>query len=160
MKRTEHILIKGEKLKQCCHCKQFKLLSDFYTDRRAFDGLRDNCKVCGREYYNNYRKTHYERVNGSGSLAREKLRKNRAKFIANMKKEGCKVCGYNRCIEALEFHHINGNKNRIISRLRDVSKEKIKKEADKCIVLCANCHREIHHNNKEATIENRGVNTM
>jgi hypothetical protein len=58
----------------------------------------------------------------------------------------CIACGYNKCIKALEFHHLD-------SKIKDFgisekgytrSWEKVKKELDKCILLCANCHREVH----------------
>jgi len=58
----------------------------------------------------------------------------------------CQICGYDRCINALEFHHLDKNTkdekpSYIILRR---SWEKVKKELDKCILVCANCHREIH----------------
>ena len=56
-------------------------------------------------------------------------------------------CGYNKCIGALEFHHINGDKDFGIARKGHTrSWEKVKLELDKCIMLCANCHREVHAN--------------
>lgn len=48
-------------------------------------------------------------------------------------------------MSAMEFHHINPlEKDFSISSNINMSYEKIKKELDKCILLCANCHREIH----------------
>lgn len=63
----------------------------------------------------------------------------------------CSICGYNKCIEALDFHHLNKNEkeekpSQVILRW---SFEKAKKELDKCILVCANCHREIHASEKE-----------
>ena len=54
--------------------------------------------------------------------------------------------GYNRSINGLEFHHIDPTKKEFsISQIRLCKmNEKIKKELDKCDLLCANCHREIH----------------
>ena len=58
----------------------------------------------------------------------------------------CQVCGYDRCIEALEFHHLDpmqkdfGISHKGYTR----SWEKVRQEVDKCILLCANCHREVH----------------
>lgn len=59
----------------------------------------------------------------------------------------CQYCGYDKYIGALEFHHLDpsqkdftfGNKGYIRSW------EKMKIELDKCILLCANCHREEHN---------------
>lgn len=57
----------------------------------------------------------------------------------------CQHCGYDRCIQALEFHHIDPTcKDFAISSGNTVAFEKIKVELDKCILLCANCHREEH----------------
>ncbi len=56
----------------------------------------------------------------------------------------CSICGYKKCIEALEFHH-KQDKNFGISETGNTrSWEKVKKEIEKCILVCANCHREIH----------------
>jgi DNA-binding CsgD family transcriptional regulator len=59
----------------------------------------------------------------------------------------CEKCGYDRCNSALEFHHLNPNEKDFgIGSYSVLSWEKIKLELDKCIMVCANCHREIHHN--------------
>lgn len=60
---------------------------------------------------------------------------------------GCSNCGYKRCSAALEFHHLDGeDKDRSIGSMVTVgcSTSRIKAEARKCVVLCANCHREVH----------------
>lgn len=59
---------------------------------------------------------------------------------------GCALCGYNKCIGALEFHHKNPREKDfgIGSKGYTRSWEKVKAELDKCIMLCANCHREVH----------------
>lgn len=58
----------------------------------------------------------------------------------------CEKCGYNKCIGALEFHHLNPDIKdfAIGSKGYTRSWEKVKEELDKCIMVCANCHREIH----------------
>lgn len=57
----------------------------------------------------------------------------------------CQVCGYDRCIRALDFHHIDSSKKDFtISSNCNKSWERIKIEIDKCILVCSNCHREIH----------------
>jgi hypothetical protein len=61
---------------------------------------------------------------------------------------GCAICGYNKCARALSFHHIDPNtKKCTISTLcncRASSVERIQTEINKCIILCANCHMELH----------------
>ena len=60
----------------------------------------------------------------------------------------CKFCGYDKSVSALEFHHINPSEKSIQLDLRHISNNSMKtleNELKKCILLCANCHREIHH---------------
>ncbi|MBU0957358.1 MAG: HNH endonuclease [Nanoarchaeota archaeon] len=84
---------------------------------------------------------------------KEEIYIRKRKRFQNLKRElvelldgKCKICGYNNTIQALEFHHIQGNKENHMTRLiKDNSKQKVLKEIEKCILLCANCHRETHH---------------
>ena len=62
----------------------------------------------------------------------------------------CEICGYDKNIAALDFHHINPDDKSFQLDARHLSNtniEKIKEEVDKCILVCANCHREIHNPN-------------
>lgn len=56
----------------------------------------------------------------------------------------CQCCGYNKYNGSLHFHHIK-NKSFSISG-KSISFERLKPELDKCILVCANCHGEIHGN--------------
>lgn len=57
----------------------------------------------------------------------------------------CSRCGYDKCNDALDFHHVDGRKDFGISQEGLTrSWEKVKAEVDKCILVCANCHREEH----------------
>jgi DNA-binding CsgD family transcriptional regulator len=79
---------------------------------------------------------------------RVKSRRQQLKQLAVDYKGGkCNNCGYDKSIWAFDFHHINPEKKDFsISRYLTLSWNKIKDELDKCIMLCANCHRELHHN--------------
>ena len=72
----------------------------------------------------------------------------RRKAIRLLKEEhggGCLVCGYNKCMEALEFDHLEpNNKAFSLASNSNLSPEALRKEADKCVLLCANHHRERH----------------
>jgi hypothetical protein len=58
----------------------------------------------------------------------------------------CLACGYNKCQNALEFHHVDETKKDfgISSKGYTRSWKAIEAEIDKCLLLCANCHREAH----------------
>jgi len=58
----------------------------------------------------------------------------------------CKICGYYKCIRALDFHHKDPTtKDFGISKSGYTrSWEKVKAELDKCILLCCRCHKEVH----------------
>ena len=57
----------------------------------------------------------------------------------------CERCGYDKSSRALEFHHLNpSEKDFGISKVLTRSIQSLKEEVDKCILLCSNCHAEIH----------------
>ena len=60
----------------------------------------------------------------------------------------CEICGYDKNIAALDFHHLNPETKSFQLDSRHLSNTtivKLREEADKCILVCANCHREIHN---------------
>lgn len=76
-----------------------------------------------------------------------KRRRYRVKIASVMYLGGqCKNCGYCKNLSALEFHHTGGGKDFTLSSSTHNKKwSEIKKELDKCVLLCANCHREEHN---------------
>ena len=64
----------------------------------------------------------------------------------------CEICGYDKCAGSLDFHHKNPEEKKFhIGRgigLR-YNKERILEEIKKCIIVCSNCHREIHYNEEK-----------
>lgn len=76
----------------------------------------------------------------------------RAKVKAVEYKGGkCERCGYNKCINALEFHHVDpSQKDFSFSGGYNIRAwSRIQPELDKCIMVCANCHRELHAEMRE-----------
>lgn len=72
-------------------------------------------------------------------------RSNRKKDMIYIMGDKCQICGYNKCQSALEFHHINPEeKDFTFDSAMNYSWEVIRKELQKCILVCSNCHREIH----------------
>lgn len=73
------------------------------------------------------------------------------KWALDYKGNKCELCGYHKCIDALDFHHLDPSQKDFSISDRDIKLdwEKIKEELDKCILICANCHRELHAQEKE-----------
>lgn len=77
-------------------------------------------------------------------------RKEKLAYLRNVKSKGCIICGYNKCLDALVFHHINPaikyrpNYKKDYINLQCMAWRKMLIEIDKCIIVCANCHAEIH----------------
>ena len=60
----------------------------------------------------------------------------------------CQQCGYNKNHAALCFHHLDPNEKGMPLTMRQISNNKLEKlleEVDKCVLLCHNCHMEIHY---------------
>jgi len=74
------------------------------------------------------------------------LRKNGKLKLVEISGGQCEICQYDKCHSALEFHHINPlTKTLEFSRIgREGKFENYIEELHKCIMVCANCHREIH----------------
>ncbi len=58
----------------------------------------------------------------------------------------CIVCGYNRCTLAMVFHHLDPSKKDFGLSAEGITRswEKTRAELDKCVLLCSNCHAEVH----------------
>ena len=58
----------------------------------------------------------------------------------------CRLCGYDKCNNVLTFHHLDPNEKDfgISAKGYTRSWEKVKTELDKCVLLCNNCHGEVH----------------
>ena len=72
------------------------------------------------------------------------FRRKRKKDLILYKGGACQNCGYNKSEWALEFHHINPDEKNFTIGGKNYSLEIMKKEVDKCILVCSNCHKEIH----------------
>ena len=95
-------------------------------------------KIVDKKYYEKHKKEIYKKR----LLRRRKLKEYAVKLLGGR----CNKCKYNKCPAALDFHHNKGQKEGLMAHIiKNGSKQKILKEVNKCIVLCANCHREIHN---------------
>ena len=72
----------------------------------------------------------------------------RIKVIQKLKERAggcCTICGYNKYFGALEFHHLNPSEKlfNVNRGAPSWSYERYEREADKCVLLCSNCHKEV-----------------
>lgn len=112
-----------------CHlCKKEKSPEDFYARNKNGKLIRGECKEC----------------------AQKDRKKRMIKFkqaCVDHKGGSCQICGYCRCLRSMDFHHIDPSKKDFaISDMRfgyNVT-EVVKKELDKCVLVCRNCHGEVH----------------
>ena len=78
----------------------------------------------------------------------ERTSATRRKTMSILKEEAgncCSVCRYNKCLAALEFHHPDPTvkESKVIGTTASLARQRA--EAAKCILVCANCHRELHN---------------
>ena len=79
-------------------------------------------------------------------MAVKRRRKKLREMAREYKGNKCIICGYNKCPRALSFHHIDPKKKDFTLSDRGLTRSwaKILEEIDKCVLLCANCHMEVH----------------
>jgi hypothetical protein len=128
----------------CNACGQEKELNEFYSNGKQANGkikYKPSCKQCS---------------NKTSTIKKNQII---AEYLYSVNREyKCEICGYNKNYAAIEFHHIKESEKvyEIGSISKSIAKDKffeiLKTEIPKCIILCANCHREWHNPNSE----NRG----
>ena len=112
-------------MKKCGKCKKIKNDFEFPHNKCTKTGLYSYCRVCESQI----KKLEHQKE---------------VQIFHKLKINGCAICGYNKCFDALDFHHSNPeNKKFQISSIK-LNKKDFIEELNKCILLCANCHRETH----------------
>lgn len=86
----------------------------------------------------NIRHQNYNKQSERGFLIKKKL--------VDIKGGKCQVCGYNKNYSALCFHHKYEKDFQLdIRKCANTNWETLLAEANKCVVLCHNCHMEEHY---------------
>lgn len=101
------------------------------------------CRYCDREFQYDRSKGHRRTLCGSCAVTRAQ-RKKKLKAISEFGGK-CVKCGYNKCPDALEFHHLRDKAESPAYIIARWSWSRVKKELDKCQLICSNCHREEHY---------------
>jgi hypothetical protein len=121
--------------KRCFQCKINKNIDLFYKNKLTKDGYSGICKEC---------QSKNERLNNQKTK----------EWIISLK-EKCEICGESR-YWCLDFHHIEPDKKTMnISEYSisgtaafETKKKRILEEMKYCIIVCSNCHRDIHYKEK------------
>jgi len=106
-------------------------------------------KEKAKQYWKSYNSTWYQR---NRDYVLEKMKKRRRElqdwFFAYKSTLCCSKCGETNP-DCLDFHHVGDKSNAVSQLMAEIrNKEQILTEIKKCIVLCANCHRKLHNNNR------------
>lgn len=171
--------------KQCKQCNQEKELTDFPFSNKVEQKYRTTCKDCyssnrkerylkrsndeildsknkRSEYYNINKETIINDVIIYQKKNKEKYRKWQEKYRKKLQDEWklfkdtleCLLCNENNGC-CLDFHHVDDNDKEFNITNIYKNKNKLKKELNKCVVLCANCHRKLHSNKLTQTEINK-----
>lgn len=113
---------------------------ELYADAARRQRIRDPEKVAS--YSKKWRDANKESV-----LLAQKLKKRQRKLEAIEYLGGaCSECLQSFPAAVYEFHHLDPlTKDRDPSKMMLMSRERLFNELDKCVLLCANCHRMVHH---------------
>jgi hypothetical protein len=132
-------------MKKCSKCNRLKSLEEFSFNKRKNDGHQTICKVC----FKLYRDKHYIDNKQYYIDKSKEFRQAKSRFINDIKNNSkCQNCEESH-ISCLDFHHTQDfKKDYEIGNMRSFSEENILKEIDKCIILCSNCHRKVHYEEK------------
>ena len=110
----------------------------------ALERFEDTCAVHGATTFV------VRRDGGSACLACRaervvRRRRELKRILVDEAGGACAVCGYDRCLAALEFHHLDPAQKTFGLGLRGLTRslERLRAEAAKCVLLCSNCHVEV-----------------
>lgn len=108
------------------------------------DPIKKNviCEICDKNF--NYSKKKGDRLNICASCGVTRHRQKLKIRLVEYKGGKCQCCGYNKSVYSLDFHHKNPAEKEFTIGGKTISYERLKKEADKCVLICRNCHGEIH----------------
>lgn len=118
--------------KKCKTCQCEKPITEFYSNGFTPAGTKKYKAHCGPCYNKRTKQKKQDTI-------REILKELEIDIE-------CSVCGYNKNWAALTFHHLDPNeKDFSISDCGMFSKDRLRQEIEKCVLLCHNCHMEEHY---------------
>jgi uncharacterized protein (DUF2249 family) len=133
----------------CSKCKNEYPSTLEHFGKHKVRGLDTYCKTCRRE---TTKANYYANKEAWNATTRRNKKLQRERINEIKDSLSCLKCGESRN-HLLDFHHTDPNqKDFQISQGEQYGWKRIKQEIDKCIVLCSNCHRDFHYQEKEKGI--------
>lgn len=131
-------------MKYCGKCDRNLDESCFSVNKARKDGLQGQCKECRKKWFKNHyskKKEYYVKK------SKEQRLEFSSKFQEFKSTLSCHFCGESESC-CLDFHHLDPKEKDInVSELVSHKNwDKLMTEVNKCVVLCANCHRKVHEN--------------
>lgn len=136
--------------KKCKTCDNLTKRSRTYCEACYSEYLNKNknkemiCMQCHRTYIYDWKKGHTLKKCSNCAVNKTRLESFKQECV-DYKGGKCEICGYHKCLRSLHFHHKNPKEKDFgISGNHGLSWDKIVNELDKCVLLCSNCHFEVH----------------
>jgi hypothetical protein len=127
----------------CNVCKEEKEDDNFLFRNKEKGTKHSACSLC----YKDIRKRSYEKNKKYYIDKSKRYEKDIRDWYHEIKSSlKCQECGFSHPA-ALDFHHIGKKESEVSNIIKSCNKDRILEEIEKCIVLCSNCHR-IHHFNE------------
>lgn len=117
-------------LAMCSQCNKEKVITEFYNRGKAGNYRpQSRCKQCEKELL---------------AIRNKEFKQ----WAVDYKGGKCGICNYDKCLAAMDFHHLRDKKIQP-AKMQLWSKKRAMAELDKCQLLCCRCHREVHDNELE-----------
>jgi hypothetical protein len=102
------------------------------------------CETCGRHYVHDWHKGHRATRCNSCCANGWRDRRELKQRMVDYKGGACVLCGYSKCLRAMDFHHLDPSSKRFnIASSHNRRWEALRLELDKCMLICSNCHFEL-----------------
>ena len=127
-------------MKLCGSCKKEKPIEEFAKNKSKKDGYANTCKICKRKqqnlWYQNHRQAQRHRI---ATNSRKYIEECRDLVYNYLLEHPCVDCGETNPI-VLQFDHQRDKEYEVSDLMRNVNKDRLMLEIQKCEVRCANCH--------------------
>lgn len=132
-------------MKRCNNCATEKDYSEFNRNKLKKDGLQTYCRPCAQKFNNDNYRNSPERRAKLRARDKQETHKSYQMIFRHKRFVGCCKCGEREPV-ALDYHHVEPKlKDMPVSMMVNFSHKRLKYEIRKCVVICSNCHRKLHH---------------